>query len=499
MVTDPIASLTLVPLDVGVVALFLLGVFALGFSVRLRENSVLQYLAAGRRLTLPLFVATLVSTWYGGILGVSESVRYYGLGAWLLIGVPFYVFGAIYAVFLAGRVRDEDQISIPERLHARYGKPAGLLGAFLIFLLSLPAAHVLMLGVLVQCLTGWRIEASVIVATLAGTLFLYRGGLLADARVSLLAFVGMYAGFAAMLVYCLTHYPLIATWQGLENKQLLTWTGGQGPIQIVSFFILGAWTLVDPAFHQRAASAMTPQVARKGIWVCVGFWFLFDTLSISTAMYAIAILPPLGSGATSLDALAIYPNFAENVLPAGLKALFLCGMLGTVLSAMVGYTLVSGATMGREIYARWRGEGGDARINLWTRFGLAVACVLAVWVGLSVESVVALWYSWGGAVVGALLLPVCHSYGLFPKWRVASGAMVASIALSGAVALGLVAYGIRTADPYVTVHIGEAGGGTDISVGTLAPGLAVSALVLGLSAVLAIIRGNHHGGERNTE
>ena len=32
----------------------------------------MDYLLAGRRLTLPAFVATLVTTWYGGILGVGE-------------------------------------------------------------------------------------------------------------------------------------------------------------------------------------------------------------------------------------------------------------------------------------------------------------------------------------------------------------------------------------------------------------------------------------------
>ena len=81
-------AIVLAPLDMGVVGLFIVAILALGFSARLRENSVLQFLAAGRALTLPAFVATLVSTWYGGILGICESVSYYGVGTWLLMGVP---------------------------------------------------------------------------------------------------------------------------------------------------------------------------------------------------------------------------------------------------------------------------------------------------------------------------------------------------------------------------------------------------------------------------
>ena len=36
------------------------------------KNNVLDLLLLGRQLTLPLFVANLVSTWYGGILGVTQ-------------------------------------------------------------------------------------------------------------------------------------------------------------------------------------------------------------------------------------------------------------------------------------------------------------------------------------------------------------------------------------------------------------------------------------------
>ena len=47
-----------------------------------RENKpakALDYLLMGRKLTLPLFVATLVATWYGGIFGVNEITFNYGI------------------------------------------------------------------------------------------------------------------------------------------------------------------------------------------------------------------------------------------------------------------------------------------------------------------------------------------------------------------------------------------------------------------------------------
>jgi len=493
-VTGPPAAASWSPVDSAVVGGFALAILALGFSARLRETGVLQFLAAGRRLTLPVFVATLVSTWYGGILGVSESVSYFGLGAWVMIGLPFYVFAAIYAVCFAGRVREGAQISIPERLEARFGRSVALAGATLLVLLAIPAAHALMLGVLVRSFTGLDIAAAVILATLAGTVFLYKGGLLADVRVSLLAFVAMYAGFAVMLFSLVQRHPLVETWGSVANRQLLTWDGGQGWPMVLSFFVLGAWTLIDPGFHQRVASAASPEIARRGVLVSAAFWFLFDMLSISTAMYAVALLPASANTGSPLESLSIYPQLAFAELGPGLRALFLCGMLGTIVSAMVGYALISGATIGREIVSRICRVRDESRVVLWTRIGIGLACALAVLVGLSVESVVSLWYTWSGAVVGALLIPVALAYGSERAARCPPGFVLASIVLSSAVAFAWMAHGLKTNNPLLTVELL----GAEFSLGTLIPGVAVSAVAIGIGSMLAIIRGKHHGRERSS-
>jgi len=489
------------PIDFVVVGLFVAFILALGFSARLRDNSVLQFIAAGRSLTLPVFVATLVSTWYGGILGIGESVTYYGFGTWLLFGIPYYVFALIYALWIAKRVRESDQISIPERLALKWGKGAGLLGAFLVFLLASPAAHILMLGILTQGLTGWGLTPAVIVACVVGTLFLYKGGLLADVRVGMLAFAMMYIGFAVMLVWCLVHYPPGETFSKIENKSLLTFTGGAGPVAIVSFFILGVWTMVDPGFHQRVSSAASPETGKRGVFVSILFWFLFDMLSIGTAMYAMALLKKQPE-----NGLHIFPNFAEQILPPGLKAVFFCGMLGTILSAMVGYTLVSGATVGREFIARLKGDVEDDRIKLWTRIGFALTCFVGVLLALNIPSVVDLWYQWGGCVIGALLIPVIVAY-VGKAERLSRTWVNVSMGLAFVLSFAWLIYGYRTNNGYLNVAFlddrwflptnadvdsGKWGQATVIQLGTLVPGLVISGSVIGLGR-LAGWRTNKNG------
>jgi solute:Na+ symporter, SSS family len=432
----------LAPLDLAIVGVFVLAVLGLGLSAR-AGKSPLEFLAAGRALTLPAFVATLVATWYGGILGVGESVAFYGIGAWLLIGVPYYVFGVLYAVWLAPRVRQADQISIPERMRAVFGPAAGLVAAALLFLLAVPSAHVLMLGTLVQAFTGWPLALAVAAGTASGAVFILKGGLVADVRVSLLAFVAMYVGFAAALVLCAQRLPLGDLIAGLPPEQRSI-TGGQNWPTVLTFFILGAWTLADPGFHQRVAATASPEVGRRGVLVAVACWVVFDLLSVTTSLYALRLLAP------PENSLLLFPQLASEILPPGWRGLFLVGIAGTVLSAAVGYALVAGASFGREIVARNRPDGEVTA----TRLGIAVG------------------HSWAGLIIGAILIPTLLAYTSRRTWsnRLVAASMIAATAVSGA----WMTYGLANGNAFLMVDWGFGA----FSLGTLLPGLAVSGVIL---------------------
>jgi SSS family solute:Na+ symporter len=468
-------------LDAAVVSAAAALLLLLGATARIVRPEAFEYVAAGRALSLPRFVASLVVTWYGGILGIAESASYFGVGTWLLLGVPYYVFGTVYALAFAGKVREGAEISIPERLRARFGPASGLVGAVLVVLLAVPAAHALMLGTLLQSVTGMALEPATLVATAVCAVAFVRAGLVADVRAAMLAFPLTYIGFAAMVAVCLSQYPAGATLGPLLEGPLGKLDGGQGPLAVFTFFVLGAWTIVDPGFHQRVASSASGATARRGVLAAVVCWMVFDLLSITAALYAVALVePPMG------NPLLLFPALAEAVLPPGLKGLFLAGVAGTVLSALVGYALVAGSAAGREIMAR--GRPGPAQVAA-SRWGVAVACVLAVAIALTVRSVVQLWYSWAGSVVGALLTPFVAAYlgGPALRWP---DRLVASAAGAGfLVGCAWMAYGNATGNPTLMVSIG---GGPEWGLGTLVPSWIVASAVLG-AGLLAGRRKVTHG------
>ncbi len=125
-------------IDTAIVTGFLAACLMLGARAR-REEDIEGWILAGRSLTLPVFVATLVPTFYGGVLGIGELTWSAGLSNWTVMALPYYVFAGLYALFLAGRVRVTPGLTIPDHLESAYGRPMALIGALLVFMLAPPA------------------------------------------------------------------------------------------------------------------------------------------------------------------------------------------------------------------------------------------------------------------------------------------------------------------------------------------------------------------------
>ncbi len=103
-------------------------------------------LLSGRKLSLFLFVAVNVSTWYGGILGVGEFTYRYGLVSWFTQGFPYYIFAFLFAIFFAKKIREASLFTIPDKLTEVYGRNVGLVSAVIVFVLVSPAPYLLMTG-----------------------------------------------------------------------------------------------------------------------------------------------------------------------------------------------------------------------------------------------------------------------------------------------------------------------------------------------------------------
>ena len=421
-------SHSLGPIDLALIAFYFAFLVFVGlrfFGVAGKDTT--EYLVMGRRLALPSFVATLVTTWYGGVLGVGEYSYRYGISNWLVFGVPYYIGAALFAIFVARRARQSRLYTIPDQLALVYGRPAGLLGAVILQFLSSPAPYVLMLGVLLQAMFGGPLWVALVVGTVVATGYSLRGGLRSVVQADLVQFLLMYGGFLVALPLLVSRYGGIGFLRAHLPPTHFVWHGGNDPQYIFVWYLIALQTLVEPTFYQRAFAAVDERVAQRGVVIAIAFWMLFDFLTTFTGLYARALMPHLA------EPVYAYPALAAQFLPPIIKGLFYLGLLATVMSTVDGYTFIGGVNFGRDLVWRWRREEDESRVNRYVQIGFFVTALLALSIALFFRSAVDLWHDVGSVGVSALLVPLLSSY----HWRLrmTPRGAVAAMALAGGVSL----------------------------------------------------------------
>lgn len=452
----------LTPIDLALVAAYAL--FLLYLGVRLSgvaRGSTADFLVMGRRLTLPSFVATLVATWYGGVLGVGEFSFRYGISNWVVFGIPYYIGALLFALFLARRARRSQFYTVPDLLHHAYGRPAGLAGAVAVQLFNSPAPYVLMIGILLQLLFGWDFLPALLVGTFFSTVYSLRGGLPSVVVADRLQFVLMFAGFLVALPFLAVTHGGLSFLQANVPATHFVWHGGNNLQYIFVWYLIALQTLVEPTFYQRAFAAKDEATAKRGVLISIGFWMLFDFLTTFTGLYARALMPDLA------DPVAAYPRLAAEFLPPVLRGLFFLGLLATVMSTVDGYTFIGGVNFGRDLIWRWRREPTEENVNRYVQVGFVVTALLAFGLALWFRSAVDLWHHVGSVGVPALLIPLILVHA--PRWRVSSWWATASMIAGGGAAMAWIA-------PSIVVK----GGTYPLGLEPIYAGLTASLLIWGL-------------------
>ena len=397
-------------LDILVLILYTAMLLFIGFKTQWKkEDTLTDFLLAGRKITLPVFVATFVSSWYGGIMGVGEMTYRYGFSNWIMQGLPYYIFGFLFALFMAKKIRESNLLTIPDKLLASYDKKNALLGALLTFILVTPAPYILMVAVFLQLLFNINIISAIIISTLISIPYLYFSGFKSDVSTDIFEFFIMFLGLGIILPFAIFNYGGYNFLVANLPPPHLTITGGLSIQYIIIWFFIALWTLIDPSFHQKCLAAKDSKVARNGILISILFWFIFDFLTTSIGLYSKAILPDLD------QPMWAYPMLGNKILPPIAKGFFFAGLLATIMSTLNSYALISSTTLGKDLYARFKNETKDTTIKKYIRISIFITTIFSIIIAILIPSVIDIWYSIGSAMVPGLLIPVVCSY--FTKFK----------------------------------------------------------------------------------
>ena len=325
--------------DYAVIAAYLVAMLAIGAVVAKRIRGFEDYFVAGHRMTAPLLVCTLVSTYYGldVLFGGSEVSYQEGVVAWFAYTRPYYLVILVAALVVAPRLRRYPFLSLPDALGHFYGNGTRAVGAIASFFYSLPFMAIMGIGVLLVLVLDIPYPVGVLVGAGVSVVYTLMGGLLADALTDTLQFVLMCVtlGIAATL-----------TLQGLGGVEAMRESlppsffepTGSYPTAVLIVFAGSALSvLVEPAFYQRIFAADRYRSVLVALMIGIVLWAAFDWIVTIMGMAAAA------SGVETDPTYALLTITLE-ALPVGLKGAFIAGVLATAMSTIDSYLLIAGAT-----------------------------------------------------------------------------------------------------------------------------------------------------------
>lgn len=397
--------------DFLVLAIYIIAILYIGFFVaRKKETSITasteEFILAGRGITLPIFVGTLVATWYGNILGIGEFIYNDGIVAWVCFAFPYYIAAGFFAGFIAKKIRTSNVKTIPEQMLNKYGRNASIVASIIVLVITIPAAYILILGVLIQVFIGLELWLCIMIGTLLSMAFLFTGGFRADILTNSAQFILMYLGFGVLLYFTITYFGSPEEMLNELPERQLEITGGYGWQFVLVWFIISFQTFVDPSFHQRCAAAKSPEIAQKGIVISIICWMIFDFLTLSTGLYASAYI-------NASNPMMSYPILADMVLPYFWKGLFLVTLLATVMSTLDSYAFISGVTIGNDILEPIKSKFSLLKTlssQSLSKIGLAITAIFGIFMAIAIPSAVQLIYKTSSIAVPGLLFPLLITY-----------------------------------------------------------------------------------------
>lgn len=404
-------------IDLAIIVAYLAGMLFIGWWVSRKVPNFDEYFVAGRTMTTPILICTLVSTYYGidVTFGTSEYAYNEGIVAWFGYSRPTYIFFVLAAFLLTRRLRDANYKSLPDVLERFYGRPAGVFGAMASFVYSLPSLGMFGLGVTFNVLFGLDPMLGGLIFGGVALLYTLWGGLWAVAIIDTIQFALLCVTVAIavpIVMMRLGGFGYLA--QTLEPHYFQT-LGGTPVWLVLVYALTGLTILVDPAFYQRIFGAKSFREVRNALLIGIVLWGSYDWCVTAGGM--------LAAGAVKANLLPadLHPNAALlqvviYALPAGLTGLFLSGVLSAGMSTIDSYCLVAGGNLVYDIYRPLvNPRASDDQLIRLTKWGIVVCWAIGFVVAFYFERLLALWVFMSTILTSTVLVPIM--VGLYWKGR----------------------------------------------------------------------------------
>ncbi len=400
---------------------------AVGYVVAGRIKGFADFFVAGRALTTPLLISSLVSSYYGldALLGDSGDASREGAVVWFTYGRPYTLALLLTALILARRVRAGQFLSVPDVLAHHYGRPAQVAGAIASYVYALPILSIMGLAAVGQVLFGVPMWLGAVLGAGLSVAYTVMGGAWADVLTDTVQFLIMCLSLAIAVPFALSAVGGFAGIQQRMGAEFLDPLGTAPPLYTTAYALTALSALVEPLLYQRVFAARAPgTVTRALLWSVLMFaaydWATTAAGMAGGALMASGVLPPdLPRDQVLLRVVTLY-------LPVGLSGFFLGGVLATAMSTVDSYLLIAGGNLVYDLYRPLLNPRADDRTLIrYTRASMVVSAAVCIVIGLYFQRIKEAWNFMATVLSATLLVPMLAALLLPGRRRPLAGTLSA--------------------------------------------------------------------------
>jgi SSS family solute:Na+ symporter/sodium/proline symporter len=383
----------------GIIVAVLLGT-ALVRSLTVRSQA--DFLVAGRKLTWPVLIFTLLSSWIGAgsLFAGGENAYRNGFAAlWQPAGGWA---GLVVIAMIAGRARRFAQFTVPDLLETRYNVTARVLATVAIVIsYTMITSYQFKAGGDILNLIFPDLDRTTGMYIIAAFVITFT----ALAGMASVAYLDLIIGLLVTTIALISLPILLNTvggWDGLHAKlpaNHFTLFGPLTPDKAFGFLLPTMLLLIgNQGMYQKFFSARSERDARLAV-----FGWIIGTLVLETTIITIAVI---GSSLFQVDRpREIIPVTARRGLPELVGAILLGGVFAKVISTANNFLFSPASNLIHDVYKRFiRPDAGERQTLIVSRVLVVVLGVFALLQGAYFESILkAALYAY--TVYGAAVTP----------------------------------------------------------------------------------------------
>jgi SSS family solute:Na+ symporter/sodium/proline symporter len=358
---------------------YLLFLFFIGLRLTRRLRSKEDFLVAGRTLTAPVLVGTLLATWIGSgdIFSVSDLSYNHGYSS--LIGSAGGWIGIILVFFIAGRVRSFGQFTVPDILEARYNKWARILATIttIIAYLTIVSYQFRGGGWVLNIITEGKIpiKTGIIVITVFVITYTLLAGMISVAYMDIFNGLIMIGGILLALPFLIHHVGGMDYITANVTPRQHPILGNMSLVQAMGYFVPTLLlALGNGNMYQRFFSAKDEREAKKSV---IG-WVL-GVIILGVILQSLAVVgSSYFKGLEAREAGKIILLVAHKGVPVAVGCALLAAVVAIIISTANSFLLVPATNVIRDIYQRFiNPDLEDKKMILYSRMFVIILGVIS--------------------------------------------------------------------------------------------------------------------------